>query len=64
MIVVDDHNAVVKLQQQVGNFAADMVGARENMETTEVLLNTLLADHEAMEREVRGLRMRLEAHER
>jgi len=41
----------------VGNLTADMVGARESMETTEVLLNTLLANHEAMEREVRGLRM-------
>jgi len=64
VIVLDDNNAVVKLQQKVGNLTADMVRARESMETTEVLLNTLLANHEAMGREVRGLRMRLEVRER
>ena len=63
MIVLDDDNAVVKLQQQVGNLTADMVRARESMETMEVLLNTLLANHEVMEREVRDLRMRLEVRE-
>jgi len=41
----------------VGNLTADMVRARESMETMEVVLNTLLANHEVMEREVRDLRM-------
>ena len=38
MIVLDDDNAVVKLQQQVGNITADMVRARKNIETMEVLV--------------------------
>jgi len=42
---------------------ADMVRARKSMETMEVLLNTLLANHEAMGRKVRGLKMRLEVCE-